>query len=68
MEIIWVLIPFAIILAIFFVAGFFWMTNNGQYDDLDSPPLRMLLDDKKSKQAQIDSINNINHNSNKERK
>lgn len=66
MEIIWVLIPFAIILAACFVAGFFWMTNNGQYDDLESPPLRMLLDDKKQKITK-DSIN-INHNSNKERK
>lgn len=66
MEIIWVLIPFAIVLAACFVAGFFWMTNNGQYDDLDSPPLRMLLDDKKNKLT--DQNNNINPHCNKERK
>ncbi len=64
MEIIWILIPFALLLGGLFVYGFFWMVNNGQYDDLDSPQYRMLLDD------QLKIKNNINNqpNSNKERK
>ncbi len=66
MEIIWILIPFAILLAGLFIYGFFWMVNNGQYDDLDSPQLRMLLDEKIKNQNQNQNINQPN--SNKERK
>lgn len=47
MEIISFLIPLALILAVFFIAGFIWMTRNGQYDDLETPRHRMLLEDNK---------------------
>lgn len=67
MEVVWVLIPFAIFLGGFFLAGFFWMTNRGQYDDLESPQLRMLLDEKKSEPNSIQSHNQYQPNSNKER-
>jgi cbb3-type cytochrome oxidase maturation protein len=40
----------------FFFAGFIWMTVKGQYDDLDTPAMRMLLDSEKK-------INNKNINS-----
>jgi len=59
MEIISVLMPLAILLALSFIAGFIWMTIKGQYDDLETPALRMLLDDNKI---------NINQDSNKEMK
>lgn len=45
MEIVYVLVPLSLLLAGFFIAGFIWMTKKGQYDDLDTPSLRMLLDD-----------------------
>ena len=60
MEVAWILIPFALFLGLCFLAGFFWMTNSGQYDDLDSPPLRMLLDDKKFNEK--NKISTFNHN------
>jgi len=47
MEIIIFLIPIALLLAAFFVGGFIWMTRKGQYDDLETPSMRMLLEDKK---------------------
>ena len=47
MEIMPFLIPIALILAIFFIGGFIWMTKKGQYDDLETPRHRMLLEDKK---------------------
>jgi len=50
MEIIVVLIPLAIILAAFFIGGFIWMPKKGQYDDLETPSMRMLLDDEIIKQ------------------
>jgi cbb3-type cytochrome oxidase maturation protein len=59
MEVITILIPLALILALFFIVGFIWMTAKGQYDDLETPAMRMLLDDKKI---------NINTDTNKEKK
>lgn len=47
MEIIYFLLPLVIALAFVFMAGFVWMTKNGQYDDLETPAHRMLLDDQK---------------------
>lgn len=47
MEIITLLIPMAIILGALFLGGFIWMARSGQYDDLDTPAHRMLLDDQK---------------------
>lgn len=47
MEIITILLPLAILLALIFIVGFIWMTIHGQYDDLETPAMRMLIDDKK---------------------
>jgi cbb3-type cytochrome oxidase maturation protein len=47
MEVITILIPLAIILALTFIVGFIWMTIHGQYDDLETPAMRMLIDDTK---------------------
>lgn len=45
MEVISLLIPMALILAALFIGGFIWMTRNGQYDDMETPRHRMLLED-----------------------
>ncbi len=47
-------------LAILFIAGFVWMTKNGQYDDMETPAHRMLLDDKKLVLNINPSINDLN--------
>jgi cbb3-type cytochrome oxidase maturation protein len=63
MEIIYFLLPLVIGLAAAFIWGFVWMTKNGQYDDLDTPALRMLLDDQKLTLATHNinpSINDLN--------
>jgi cbb3-type cytochrome oxidase maturation protein len=52
MNIIYILIPLALLLGIFFVASFIWATSKGQFDDLDTPAARILFDD------EIDNINN----------
>lgn len=46
MEVVVILIPLAILLGALFIGGFIWMTYNGQYDDLETPKYKMLLEDK----------------------
>lgn len=47
MEIIVVLLPLALLLGATFVFAFVWSAKKGQYDDLETPRYRMLLEDKK---------------------
>jgi cbb3-type cytochrome oxidase maturation protein len=46
-EIIIILIPLALLLSGCFIYAFIWSTKKGQYDDLETPRFRMLLDDEK---------------------
>ncbi len=45
MTIIYVLIPVGLILLGLAVWAFFWAAGSGQFDDLESPAWRILLDD-----------------------
>lgn len=45
MTIIAILLPLALLLAATFVAGFIWAARRGQYDDLETPAHRILIDD-----------------------
>lgn len=47
MEIIIILLPLAIILGATFIGAFIWSARKGQYDDLETPRYRMLLEDTK---------------------
>lgn len=51
MNVLYVLVPVALVLAALGVLAFRWAVNNGQYDDLDSPAYRMLIDDESTKRA-----------------
>lgn len=45
MNIIYILIPLGLILLLLAVAAFFWAVRSGQFDDLESPAWRVVLDD-----------------------
>ena len=45
MSIIFYLIPLGLVLLVVALAAFFWAVRNGQFDELDSPAWRILLDD-----------------------
>lgn len=45
MNVLILLIPIALAIGIAFVVAFIWATSSGQYDDLETPPVRILLDD-----------------------
>lgn len=46
MEVIVILLPLALLLAGIFIGSFIWTTIKGQYDDLETPKYKILLDDK----------------------
>lgn len=45
MNIIFILIPLGLVLLLLAVAAFFWAVRSGQFDDLESPAWRIVLDD-----------------------
>lgn len=45
MKILFLLIPLSLVLLVIAVWAFFWAVGNGQFDDLDSPAYRILMDD-----------------------
>ena len=45
MEVIFVLLPLALLIAAIAVAFFIWAARTGQFDDLDTPAMRVLFDD-----------------------
>ncbi|AWV90673.1 cbb3-type cytochrome oxidase assembly protein CcoS [Bradymonas sediminis] len=45
MNVIYFILPLALLLGAASVYGFIWATRKGQYDDLDTPPLRLLIDE-----------------------
>lgn len=45
MNIILILVPLSLVLVALAVWAFFWAVGSGQFDDLDSPAYRILLDD-----------------------
>ena len=47
MQLLFLILPFALLIAIFFVIVFIIAVRKGQYDDLETPPNRILLDEEK---------------------
>jgi cbb3-type cytochrome oxidase maturation protein len=45
MDILFLLIPMAVVLAFLIGFAFVWSVRNGQFDDLDGPAHRILADD-----------------------
>lgn len=50
MNILLVLIPISLLLLGAAIWAFIWAVKGGQYDDLDTPPLDILVDDEKPRQ------------------
>ena len=50
MDIIYLLLPASLILALCGLWAFIWASRNGQFEDLDTPPYRILFDDPEVRQ------------------
>jgi len=49
MSVLYIAIPVALVIALIAIVTFVILVRTGQYDDLDSPPQRMLFDDEVKK-------------------
>ncbi|MCB0717677.1 MAG: cbb3-type cytochrome oxidase assembly protein CcoS [Bacteroidetes bacterium] len=47
MNVLFFLVPIALALAAIGALAFRWAVNSGQFEDLESPAIRMLIDDEK---------------------
>lgn len=45
MSVMYLILPLALIVVLIAVVGFVWAARRGQFDDLDTPPMRVLHDD-----------------------
>ena len=45
MESVWLLIPVSVILVFAIAVVFWWSVRSGQFDDLEGPGFRILMDD-----------------------
>jgi cbb3-type cytochrome oxidase maturation protein len=46
MSVVVLLIVFSILVALIFLAAFIWAVRSGQFDDMESPSVRILFEDK----------------------
>lgn len=61
MSILYLLIPIAVLFLIIAVAFFFWAIGNAQYDDMDSPALKIVIDDHQQKNNSRPNHNSVNN-------
>ena len=52
MDIMFVLLPMALLFGIGFLFAFIWAARKGQFDDLETPKHRILVEDEASEGAQ----------------
>ncbi|BAZ95418.1 hypothetical protein TspCOW1_27360 [Thiohalobacter sp. COW1] len=45
MDILYLLIPLALVLLLIAIGAFIWASRSGQFDDLEGPAHRILMDD-----------------------
>ena len=46
MNIVWLLVPIALLMGLFFVVLFVWSARSGQYEDLVTPAIQILKPEK----------------------
>lgn len=49
MEIVFILLPFSIALALVGLIAYLWAIKDGQFEDLDTPAMRIIVEDDNKK-------------------
>ncbi len=52
MESIYLLVPISVILVFVIAIAFWWSVRSGQFDDLEGPAFRVLMDDEQPKKSE----------------
>ncbi|VAW72095.1 hypothetical protein MNBD_GAMMA12-3050 [hydrothermal vent metagenome] len=52
MDVLYILIPLALLLAALIIVVFFWAIKSGQFEDLEGPAWEILMDDDKQRITQ----------------
>lgn len=52
MDAMYVLIGFSLVVALGFLAAFFWAVRSGQFDDVFTPAIRMLFEHHRAKKKE----------------
>ncbi len=55
MESLYLLIPLSVILVFLIGLAFWWSVRNGQFDDMEGPAYRVLMDDDRPRQDPVAS-------------
>ena len=55
MNIFYLLIGVSLFAALIFLAAFIWAVRDGQFDDNETPSMRMLFDDELSEEVEADT-------------
>ena len=63
MNIFYLLIGVSLLAALIFLAAFIWAVKNGQFDDNETPPYRILFDDDKIEEEEELDEKNIKNKS-----
>ena len=57
MNIFYLLIGVSLFAALIFLGAFIWAVKSGQFDDNETPSMRMLFDDEPPKEVETDNTN-----------
>ncbi len=55
MSVLFIVFPLALLIAAAFVLAFAWASRRGQFDDLDTPAMRVLHDDEPARPSATDA-------------
>jgi cbb3-type cytochrome oxidase maturation protein len=55
MTVLFVVLPLAVVLSILAALAFVWATRRGQFDDLETPAVRLLCDDMSERPRSLDT-------------
>lgn len=61
MDVLFILIPLALLLVGAALIGFIWAVNSGQFDDTTGPAVRLLLDDDSADETDPDDPDSSDH-------
>jgi len=61
-EILYLLIPLALLLVAIIVGAFWWASHTDQFDDLEGPAYRILMDDTAAKPPEHDETGSVDGN------